>query len=1432
MRKRTNHNSNSRRFTGRRARGVVLALCMIGVVATCLGIAGYREMLHAQEDQEMTRGVINSLGQIPLTKKNLYDGKAPRNYELGSKENPFFILEVVPYEEFAHFGYMISGCEPVDVEHNQGHSQCMTVMDDNDLKTAISVKQSQAYFFKDEPESEASMYDSGVAPEETTKYGAAFKGYYEMVEDGKGSFRQNPDGSIVKENGGNLIWHTICESEMENEYKDQEFSKADASSEILSKVGDRIYTERISSEEDPVLMTHGYYYYKNHDNFLRKSLNVKEENLDSYSVIIKTITPKELNENPKWTEYADLYVVSRQEYLNAATESWKKYNRLGHKSNETSYTLSFVNTQNNSNRDLSWEVVEKMYFRIRAQKNYAAIIMGSSLLTLNDSALSGSMKTGIDLKLYDWNLKDTGKRFTHPGAQSNNNVFKLAVMLTSMNPNLFDQLYWDEENPYIKDGKDLLQDGDEQTYWSMYTFLLVEPDNEEALSNPDGYWKSEGMWEKYGISGEHSNGRSWINDRLFTFNDDTSLAAGYMDYKKSDDKFTDYQDFLDKIYQEPGHEGTAADSVRYILDREKDGDDPFSGKLNILDIEPSYDVENGYTLQKSYVYMMLPNFKGEINITHMTTAEFIGNETDLGNTYQMIYLGMDAGAYNWADQWLGYARKQGEYTYWNDVKSNSYMPGKIYFHTGDVLQASEQSQAVDFLWSAKGGKKVAGQTLRFAGNDITNKKIKDLERFVDAGNPVVATPYLYQTDAIRVDQNSNICKFIKKQKKQADTTLYVATDPISIMKNVNSAKPKVSFDQTPKQYPEYVSRNSKGQAVLNFKFSVTDKQSRAFAYKLYLDWNQDGSFDEEEVEKADDASYEQSVTCTIPKTYIGVIEWKLVVYCKDNEAICFTKSGFSEAENINGRQTINVLQIVPKEGSYQGALDLSSDNLFTKYYDDIKDYEIDVTTMTAAEYQELFNADHPFEYNYAQLDEDGAAVFPSEYSDEQMELYQNYHLIVLGFGEDYAGVNFNNGFGAVDFLRFFIAEGKSVIFTHDQTSANNTSSTGAGYTMNTLMRDLMGMNRYQAVNNKLSTGERNAQMDYQGRHIYDTVTSVNDGSDLEEKHGFTYYAMKKLGYPSTTKNEDNSDQRMPYKALGGFNNEEDLTTEATRVNQGLITEYPFAIEDSIPVAKTHAQTYQLNMEDPNMRVWYCLADDKKSSTEGTALTYGVSPNDTANNYYVYSMGNVFYSGIGHSEVTGEMEAKLFINTLVAAYRASYKAPIVEVLNPEAELLDRAKMEYRLTFAQEYMDDGHGGGYTDHSGDAMFDSREGVSGSIKVQFSPEDFNQQGANLNCSLYYEANGTKHYIETIYYMESENASPVQLDAQKNAEGIPVFKNVKNRGNYYFLYPKKYLYEWSNEQGTQDPRRDVQFCIKNDKTRLPGYTNLDLFVKSLFILD
>lgn len=1419
------------KLTGKAIRCIASAVCVLGVLAVCLGIAGYQNKVQAENDQVVTRGVVDSLGQIPQTKKDLYDTGTENTKEtLGTKENPFLILEVVPYEEYALFGYHISGCEPLDMDKMYGHTDVMGLI--GNLKTADVERQNSAYFFPDEPEADASAYDSDKKPSVYWEKNNSFKGYYERVEEGTGTFIQDANGKLVKKENGNIIWHTICKTEMEKKYSKEKFVSAEeASNTILNEIGKRIYTERINTEEDPVLITYGYYYYENNDNFLKNSLALTDEAAKDYSVIIKTITPSQLNQNREWLDYTDLFIFSGKEYYQNLSSIWKTYNRLGNQSNTTSYVDGFANN------DIDWKCAQKIFDRVSATQNYAAIIMGTSLYKPGGSMLSGTTKESTTLKVYDWNLKETTST-VDSGIRSNNNVYKLAVMLLSMDHDLFRNLYLTDENPLghkliDDDGNFLLRQGDDQSYWSIYSFLTIPPVEETGYINPYDYWNQNqtyGLWDTHGIIGNINDGNYnvRIDGHVYTFNDDNALSFDYTASSQvPNSKFTDYQKYLNEYYDVAdgtNHGGTPSDAVRYILgENSKQNKDKITGTLNVLDIEPCYDYETKeWTLTKSYIRMMIPDFVGKIEIRHMTTAEYVGYAKDLNSTYDLIFMGLDCRGYNLGSNGL---------PDWND----NTMDGKIYFHTGDVFSYgnylyANENHSVDYLWSEDTKERIDSQNLRFPGNDITTLKKKELENFLAAGYPVVAVPYLYNTDGIRIDQHSHICNFMKENKEKK--SLYVSTDTAKIEEAVRNGKPEVEFTQVPASYdgstdssgsatiknPNYLERDSMGRVLLRFNFLVKNPAGKQYQCRIYIDQNQDGKFADKELVYTGKqfSEGEQSVTLPLSKLYMGVIQWKIEVYQVENENIHFVKTGCSAAKHITGgKKQIKVLQIKPDKYC---TVDLKTDTVFTKYYDSLDDYSISMETMGVSKFLALFQ-DHKFVFDFSKdVTYEGTSLNPSQISPEQSQLFDDYDMLIIGFGDRYGYMDIDNDNGAVDFIKYFVAEGKSVLFTHDLTSMN-TSKEGNdvkywfGLSANMLMRDVMGMNRYKAVSARISEDERNKIIGYQSKHKYDTVTDIN-GDTIEENHGYTYYCMRRLGKNPT-------DIHMPYQTLTNSTNEFSVnccvTSKVTQTNEGQITQYPYKIDQTFYINDTHGQYYQVNVEDPEVTVWYCLSGNQ---------IYDLSPNDVANNYYIFSKENVFYSGVGHSCVTNPMEAKLFINTMIAAYRASYDPPMVEVLNPEAELMDINDLSYQLSFAQEYNNT--------VEETASENNNEEMT---KIYFCPEELNAISSKLDCSLYYDVNNTKEYIDVIYDRDTDQ--PIYPARDENGQlkldgdGNPYYEDLKNMKEYYFLYPEKYLNEWKDATGTeQQPRRNIVFKIKNDRVKKPGYTKLNMSVQALFQLD
>jgi hypothetical protein len=128
------------------------------------------------------------------------------------------------------------------------------------------------------------------------------------------------------------------------------------------------------------------------------------------------------------------------------------------------------------------------------------------------------------------------------------------------------------------------------------------------------------------------------------------------------------------------------------------------------------------------------------------------------------------------------------------------------------------------------------------------------------------------------------------------------------------------------------------------------------------------------------------------------------------------------------------------------------------------------------------------------------------------------------------------------------------------------------------------------------------------------------------------------------------------------------TTTVTIANEGQITNYPYKIGNTITVDATHTQYFSLDLEaadDGDVVVWYNLSDN---STTNTGY-YSSRKGDGANNYYIYNKGNITYTGLGHSvkgTSTGmtDDEVKLFINTMIAAYRYSASNPSIEITNED------------------------------------------------------------------------------------------------------------------------------------------------------------------------
>ena len=153
---------------------------------------------------------------------------------------------------------------------------------------------------------------------------------------------------------------------------------------------------------------------------------------------------------------------------------------------------------------------------------------------------------------------------------------------------------------------------------------------------------------------------------------------------------------------------------------------------------------------------------------------------------------------------------------------------------------------------------------------------------------------------------------------------------------------------------------------------------------------------------------------------------------------------------------------------------------------------------------------------------------------------------------------------------------------------------------------------------------------------------------------------------------DDTGQKEPFTDLG---NGAPNTSKATKkVNDGLITTYPFKLDDNVEIATTHNQYYTLDLEDPNVIPWYNITGSNRD------------PYDSWNHYYTYSKGNITYSGTGHTNTNfPDEEQRLFVNTMYRAFLGSNHAPMLTVINPKEGDVIPAHQKIELSYTIQDFD---------------------------------------------------------------------------------------------------------------------------------------------------
>lgn len=771
------------------------------------------------------------------------------------------------------------------------------------------------------------------------------------------------------------------------------------------------------------------------------------------------------------------------------------------------------------------------------------------------------------------------------------------------------------------------------------------------------------------------------------------------------------------------------------------------------------------------------NKQANVEITTMTTSEFVGHIDDLNTKYDMIYLGDD-------DKDLDY--------------DGNFRPDDkvLYYHVGgNKLARYELQGLMNHDYVTNGSQKKAatvGKTdsttgttigsVRGSGNDITKEIKNKLVNFAKSGYPVVVAGNIYGENketisTTLVDNSSYIYDFLNEVKgfdnvyKEGEIT---SDEDINFYAEL--PKPKIELSS----YPPSAIGTGDGpsnkfltEENMTFQFQIIDEAQSSpanaeYNCELYIDLNCDGNFSKSEklddiavmqngsVIKKENGIYQLSLNTTytvsrkIPWEYIKLMPWKLVVTNNNNSEIRTSEIGYTKRQNTTStKNTINVLQIIPNN-SAECTWNLATDTTFQNLFDKVKDFNVKISTITVGKYETHYSANATY--------------------------LNQYNMLIIGFcdgagyGSNYGGnnpTNFSEN-GAQRILEF-ANTGKSVILAHDNTSSSVYDRTaqnggisgdstwkGWAYFFNQTLRRASGMDRYG-----ITAPQSTSDILKQAKEL-DTNAQSTDWNAISKNSSDMAYYLNKNKEKTYSETQGFTNGKLRIANTTRETGSTEVTTTASQVNEGAITEYPYKIDKKITVAPTHFQYYQLALEENadeddsgDLVVWYCLGDKDNKTGNGY---YAHSPNDVRNNYYIYSYKNIIYTGVGHKPVTDNgnlMEKKLFVNTIIAAYNA-------QAVNPELMFVKQSDRNAAQEKTVYYTLD-----------NVNFNESQEL-----IKNKPLEFHLKVTDSNLvGISFAGTNTKD-LKLQLYIESDNGTKLEGIGGENTKVVPIDVPVYEAGN------------------------------------------------------
>lgn len=241
------------------------------------------------------------------------------------------------------------------------------------------------------------------------------------------------------------------------------------------------------------------------------------------------------------------------------------------------------------------------------------------------------------------------------------------------------------------------------------------------------------------------------------------------------------------------------------------------------------------------------------------------------------------------------------------------------------------------------------------------------------------------------------------------------------------------------------------------------------------------------------------------------------------------------------------MQIIPNN-SAECTWNLATDTTFQKLFDKVKDFNVKISTITVGQYETQYSA------NVTYLNQ--------------------YNMLIIGFcdgagyGSSYGGnnpTNFSEN-GAQRILEF-ANTGKSVILAHDNTSSSVYDRTaqnggisgdstwkGWAYFFNQTLRRASGMDRYG-----ITAPQSTSDILKQAKEL-DTNAQSIDWNDISKNSSDMAYYLNKNKEKTYSETQGFTNGKLRIANTTRETGSTEVTTTASQVNEGAITEYPYKID--------------------------------------------------------------------------------------------------------------------------------------------------------------------------------------------------------------------------------------------------------------------------------